>query len=154
MALPPWSIRVWWLVIAAVACGGESPAVGPADLVIIGASVHTADPAEPLATALAVLDGRIVEVGTDESVAPYIGPDTRVIELEGEAVLPGFADGHVHFESGQSLVRGVDLTGIAERSEWLRRVGDRARELDPGEWIVGGRWDHTLTPGSPWPTKD
>ena len=75
------------------------------------------------------------------------------MELDGEAVLPGFADGHVHLGSGQSLVRGVDLTGIADREEWLRRIGTRARELGPGAWIVGGRWDHNLTTDGAWPTR-
>ena len=135
-------------------CGGGGTGAEPADLVVLGGTVHTADTDLPTATALAVRDGMIVHVGSDESVSPFVGPQSRVIDLEGEAVLPGFADGHVHLESGQSLVRGVDLTGIGDRAEWLRRIQARAEELEPGAWIVGGRWDHNLTASGAWPTKE
>lgn len=134
-------------------CAAASNPGPPADLVLTGARIHTVDAARPRATAMAVRDGRIVAVGSDEEVAERVGPDTRHIELTGEAVFPGLIDGHVHLESGLSLVRGVDLTGIPEREEWLRRIASRAAELEPGTWIVGGRWDHTLIPGGDWPTK-
>ena len=130
----------------AAACTG-SPEGGPADLVVRGGVIHTADAEHPVAEALAVRDGRFVFVGDARDTARWIGEATEVIELEGRAVLPGLIDGHVHLESGLSLVRGVDLTGIADRGEWTRRIAARAAELGPGEWIVGGRWDHTLSGG-------
>lgn len=135
-----------------LACQG-APVQPPADLVLRGADIHTADEAAPRATALAVRDGRFVAIGDDEEVAALIGDATTVVDAQGASVVPGFIDGHVHFGSGQSLVRGVNLYGIASREEWLRRIEARARELPDGDWIVGGRWDHTLEEPIRWPTR-
>ena len=130
----------------AAACPGP-PEGGPADLVVRGGAIHTVDAASPVVEALAVRDGRFVFVGSVRETGHWIGEATEVIELDGRAVIPGLIDGHVHLESGLSLVRGVDLTGIADRDEWTRRIAARAAELGPGAWIVGGRWDHTLSGG-------
>ena len=137
----------WTGAVLATACGGGSqdgPDRSPADLVVRGGGIHTSDAARPVIEAFAVQDGRFVFTGAAAAADAWIGPATRVVELDGAAVLPGLIDGHVHLASGLSLVRGVDLTGIADREEWLRRVQVRAGELGPGAWIVGGRWDHTL----------
>ena len=134
------------------ACGG-SPEGGPADLVVRGGRVHTSDARRPVAEALAVRDGRFVFVGDSREAERWIGEATEVVELDGRAAIPGLIDGHVHLESGRSLVRGVDLTGIADREEWTRRIAARAEELGPGAWIVGGRWDHTLS-GGRFPTVE
>lgn len=145
-------------VLSSAACSADRSAGGgataPADLVVTGGQIFTVDSNVPRATALAVTDGRITAVGSDEDVAELVGPNTQRLELSGQAVLPGLIDGHVHLESGSTLVRGVDLTGIPDRDEWLRRIATRVDELPAGSWIVGGRWDHTLTPGAPWPTKE
>ena len=125
-----------------------------ADLVVLDGAIHTAEPTSPVVNGLAVKAGRFVAVGDREEVAKLIGPDTQVLELEGETVLPGLIDGHVHLGSGIALVRGVNLYGIAEKARWLEMVAAKAEGLPPGEWIVGGRWDHTLTPGADLPTKE
>ena len=134
-------------LLLAAACGG-APEGAPADLVVRGGAIHTSDAGNPSAEALAVRDGRFVFVGDSRNAGRWIGEATEVIELGGRAVVPGLIDGHVHLESGLSLVRGVDLTGIADRAEWARRIAARAAELGPGAWIVGGRWDHTLSGGA------
>ena len=128
------------------ACGGP-PEGGPADLVARGGVIHTSDAGRPVAEAFAVQGGRFVFVGDASGIESWIGEATEVIELDGRAAIPGLIDGHLHLESGISLVRGVDLTGIADRGEWTRRIAARAAELGPGAWIVGGRWDHTLSGG-------
>ncbi len=135
------------VLLVAAGCRG-APEGGPADLVVRGGVIHTSDARNPTAGALAVRDGRFVFVGDARQTERWVGETTEVIELDGQAVLPGLMDGHVHLESGLSLVRGVDLTGIADRGEWSRRIATRAAELGPGAWIVGGRWDHTLSGGA------
>ena len=137
-----------WVAVWIAAGCAQPPDGGPADLVLRGATIHTANPSRPTAPALAVRDGRFVFVGSVRDAERWIGEATRVLELDGRAVLPGLIDGHVHLESGLPLVRGVDLTGIADRGEWTRRIAARAAELGPGAWIVGGRWDHTLSGGA------
>ena len=134
------------LLAVAAGCAGPTERE-PADLVVRGGAIHTADARKPVAEALAVRDGRFVFVGDAREAESWIGEATDVIELGGRAVIPGLIDGHVHLESGLSLIRGVDLTGIADRDEWMRRIAARAAELGPGAWIVGGRWDHTLSGG-------
>ena len=134
------------LLAGGAACAGP-PEQEPADLVVRGGAIHTADARNPAAEALAVRDGRFIFVGEAREAERWIGEATQVIDLDGRAVIPGLIDGHVHLESGLSLIRGVDLTGIADRNEWMRRIAARATELGPGVWIVGGRWDHTLSGG-------
>lgn len=135
-------------LVLAVASGCAGPSEPePVDLVVRGGAIHTADARNPVAEALAVRDGRFVFVGDAREAERWIGEATDVIELDRRAVIPGLIDGHVHLESGLSLIRGVDLTGIADRDEWMRRIAARAAELGPGAWIVGGRWDHTLSGG-------
>jgi len=136
------------------ACGGGNGATQPtADLVVLNADVRTVDAAAPRARAFALRDGRFVAVGDDADVRALIGPDTEVRDAGGATVVPGFIDAHVHFGSGSSLIRGVDLTGIPSLREWLRIIAARAEQLPDGAWIVGGRWDHTLA-GGEFPTKE
>ncbi|MGD8817899.1 MAG: amidohydrolase, partial [Acidobacteriota bacterium] len=137
--------------LSACSMGGNAPVQAPADLVVVDADVHTVDASMPLAAAIAVRNGRFVAVG--EAAEALVGPDTEVIDAGGATVVPGLIDGHVHFGSGSSLIRGVDLTGIASRGEWLRIIAAKAEALPDGAWIVGGRWDHTLDGGG-FPTKE
>lgn len=92
-------------------------------------------------TAVAVHDGRIVYAGTDSGALAMRGGDTRVIDLRGGVLLPGFVDSHTHVaELGQSLDR-VNLTGIATEAEAVERIVERARVTPQGEWILGFGWD-------------
>ena len=133
----------------------EQPDMAPvkaADLVVINADVRTVDPVHPRAEAFAIEDGRFTAIGLTTEIQGLIGAETRVIDAGGSTVVPGLIDGHVHLTSGVDLVRGVNLYGIENKSEWLDKIAQRSEELDEGEWVVGGRWDHTLT-DSPLPTK-
>ncbi|MGH8168211.1 MAG: amidohydrolase, partial [Woeseiaceae bacterium] len=114
----------------------------PADLVVMGVSVWTGDPANPRAEALAARDGRVVAVGDEESVAALVGENTEVLRTDGGLVVPGFIDSHVHVEWGGTGLAGVQLRGAASREELARRLADFAAGLEPGEWIVSGLWDH------------
>ena len=72
----------------------------------VAARVHTVDDARPTAEALAIRAGRIVAVGTDAAIGSSIGARTRVVELRGRTVLPGFQDAHIHPpESGLDELR-------------------------------------------------
>ena len=149
------SWALWSVLLGAAACSGarDTPPETAADLVIVNGDVHTVAAGAPRARALAVRDGRFVAVGQDVAIRSLIGPQTEVRDVGGATVVPGFIDGHVHFGSGTSLVRGVDLTGIESRQEWLRIIAAKAEQLPDGAWIVGGRWDHTLE-GGEFPSKE
>jgi len=125
-----------------------------ADLVIQHGHVWTVDPAHPQAEAVAIAGSRIVAVGTDAEIAKWTGPSTKKIDAEGKSVFPGFIDAHVHFTSGGGEITGVHLRDAATPAEFSRRVGEHAKKLAKGEWMMGGTWDHELWGGTPLPSHD
>ncbi len=107
------------------------------------ANVCTVDPARPWAEAVAVLDGRIVAVGTTREIQAYVGEDTEVFDLSGALLLPGFIDSHTHFLEGGFALAAIQLRDADSREEFIARIRDKAEQLDPGVWILNGDWDHT-----------
>lgn len=145
-------MKTRWIVLAAGmlaagSCGGDAGADGAADLVMRGGVVWTGVPESGAARAVAVKDGRILAVGSDEDVEALIGSGTRVVELEGRAVTPGFIDAHTHFIDGGFKLASVDLRDAATPEELARRIGAFASTVPPGTWITGGDWDHELWGG-------
>jgi hypothetical protein len=125
-----------------------------ADLVIVHGHVWTVDPQHPRAEAVAIHGGRIVAVGSGADIAKWIGPATRKIEAQEKSVLPGFIDAHVHFSSGGGEISGVQLRDASTPQEFARRIGEQAKKLPKGEWMLGGTWDHELWGGTPLPSHD
>jgi hypothetical protein len=118
-----------------------------ADLVFRGGTVWTGDPAAPTAGAVAVKGGRVVAVGSDADMESLVGQGTRVVDLAGRMLLPGFIDSHVHFLDGGFKLAGVDLRDAATPQEFARRIGEFAKTVPAGTWITGGDWDHELWGG-------
>jgi predicted amidohydrolase YtcJ len=123
-----------------------------ADLVLRGGRVW-AGKGLPAATALAARDGRVVAVGGDGDVTPWIGPGTKVVDLGGRLAVPGFNDAHVHFLSGGFGLLSVDLRGAADEADFARLIGGHARTLPKGTWILEGNWDHEAWPSKALPTR-
>jgi predicted amidohydrolase YtcJ len=121
-----------------------------ADLVLHNARIYTVDPECPIATALAVRDGRFQAVGAEDAVLDA-HPNARRIDAEGRTVVPGFIDAHAHLlETGLALIR-ADLTGAASPSavvERLRAYADR-HDLADGAWLRGHGWDESGWPSPP-----
>ena len=134
------------LCLCFAACGTK------ADLVVSGGVLWTGlAHGMPRPGAVAIARGKIVAVGDSATVAPYLGPRTSVVRARGGLVLPGFVDGHTHFVDGGFQLASVDLRDAATPTEFIRRIGAYARTLKPGEWILGGDWDHTRWPGQRLP---
>jgi hypothetical protein len=134
------------LVLAA--CG---PALEPASLVLRHGKVVTVDAAKPLAQALAVRGDRIVAVGTNEEIAPYVSPTTEVIDLAGRLAIPGFIEGHGHFLGLGDAKLQLDLTGARSWEEIVTMTAEAVKTTPPGELIRGrgwhqSKWDHPPTP--------
>lgn len=123
------------------ACHRPAPAE-TASLVITGARVWTGDEARPWAEAVASRGEEIIAVGTAGEVAGLIGEQTEVIEASGGMLVPGFIDTHVHFAVGGDGLTSVQLRDAATPEEFVRRIGEFAKGLQPGEWIQNGNWDH------------
>jgi hypothetical protein len=111
-----------------------------ADLVLTGGRIATMDASRSWASALAVRDGRIVAVGPDAAVRPSIGASTRVIELRGRTVTPGFQDAHVHPVHGGLAMLRCDLHADEESGPGLDVIEAYARAHPDEAWIRGGGW--------------
>jgi predicted amidohydrolase YtcJ len=113
-----------------------------ADLVLKGGKVWTVDKDRPQAAAVAVSQGRILAIGSDTDVAPRIGATTKIIELKGRRVLPGFIDSHIHLLGAGRRLSEVALKDAENEAEFGRRLREFDRRLPPGRWMTGGEWDH------------
>lgn len=113
---------------------------GAADLVLTGGHVHTVDRSRPRAEAVAVRGERIVAVGSAADVAPHIGPRTRVVDIGGRLLLPGFQDAHVHPISGGVDRLQCDLRGSRGREAVLATIRAYVAAHPDEEWIVGSGW--------------
>src|SRR5207247_11180730 len=80
-------------------------------------------------------------------------PNTRVVDANGQLVLPGFNDAHVHFMSGGFQLSSVDLRDANTPQEFAERIRDFAAKLPRGRWITGGDWDHERWPDAKLPPK-
>ena len=116
-----------------------------ADLVITNAKVITVDKDFTIRQAVAVKDGKITAVGTDDDVQPFIGGNTRVLELKGKPVLPGINECHMHapFFGATRPPLSLDLTYPAVKSipEMVAALERKVTETPAGEWIRGFGWD-------------
>ena len=118
-----------------------------ADVALLGGSLLTIAPAGGRAAALAVREGRITAVGSDDAVRQCIGPKTRVIELDGRTVLPGFQDAHVHpIEAGLEALR-CSLHEHRGLDAYLAAIKEYAARRPDAEWITGGGWSLDDFPG-------
>jgi predicted amidohydrolase YtcJ len=123
----------------------------PVSLVLTNGKVFTADARGTLAEAVAVDGGRIVAVGSSRDIASRF-EGARAVDLRGRLVTPGFNDAHIHFLGGGLSLLRVNLSGARTLAEAKARVAARVREVEPGAWVTGRGWDHTLW-GGEWPTK-
>ncbi len=111
-----------------------------ADLVVLNGTIWTVDDAVPEAQALASLGEDIIYIGDDAGARAHIGPDTRVIDLGGRFVTPGYNDNHVHFASTGRLLYGLNLLDVADERAFVERVRDVAARYASDTWITGGDW--------------
>jgi predicted amidohydrolase YtcJ len=121
--------------VTPVADGGEA-----ADTVLLGGNVITVNPSDTIAQAVAVKDGLIQAVGTDDLVSGIVGADTRVIQLAGRTVTPGLIDAHVHLQV-------VGLMGtyytpfmppdVVTTEDLQAKLAEVVAQKEEGEWVIG-----------------
>jgi predicted amidohydrolase YtcJ len=124
----------------------------PADLVVYG-RVWTGDSTKPWAGAVAIAGDTIAAVGDSGDIARLAGKSTQVISNGKAMVVPGFMDGHTHFIYGGFQLIQVDLRDANTPQEFVRRIKAYAAKAKPGEWILGGNWDHERWAGTPLPDR-
>jgi predicted amidohydrolase YtcJ len=120
------------------------PGRKPAETIVVNGKVYTVNPRQPWAEALALSDGRILAVGSNEEIGGWRGPATKVIDAGGHLVLPGFTDSHIHFlEGGLTLVE-PDLNGARTPAEMESLLKNYAASHPGKDWIVGQGWTYDV----------
>jgi predicted amidohydrolase YtcJ len=136
-------------VLTGSACMIERRApVVPADVVLRHGVIYTISPARPWAEALAVRDGRLVFVGDEAGVEKFIGRATRVLDLAGRMVLPGFQDNHAHPLSGGLELGECNLYLARTPSEIEGAIRAYASQHPDLKWVRGNGWQLPVFPGA------
>ncbi len=143
--------RILTVALAWAVLGGMAGAE-PADIVLRGGRVW---PGKGLraGTAIAFRGETVLAVGSDPDVAGLVGPKTRVVDLKGRLVVPGFNDAHVHFLAGGFGLLSVDLRQARDEADFTRRLGDYTKTQPKGAWTLQGNWDHESWPSKALPTR-
>ncbi|MBS0264019.1 MAG: amidohydrolase [Planctomycetes bacterium] len=144
-------VHVWfraavlcWFTTLPVSIFAQAPESRPAETVFLNGAVYTVDASRSWAEAVVIRDGKIVYVGTTRGASPWIGPQTKTIDLQGKMLLPGFHDAHVHLVGGGIELGECDLNGLTKLEDILAAVRKYAAEHPHKKWIRGGGWPLTL----------
>jgi predicted amidohydrolase YtcJ len=141
-----------WLALAAFS-GNSVPVQLAADLVLLNGKIWTGNAQQPEAEAVACLGNRLVAVGANDQIRKLIGAHTKVIDLQGRRVVPGFNDAHVHFLDGGAGLASVQLRDAKSPAEFRDRIGAFAKKLPKGRWLLNGNWDHENWQPADLPTR-
>lgn len=111
-------------------------------------NIYTVDENNMKAEAIAILGDRILDVGTSADMEKYKGENTKIIDLKGKTLTPGFIEGHGHFMGLGYNELNLDLMDVKSYDELVERVEEAVANAKPGEWIVGrgwhqSKWDNT-----------
>ncbi len=148
-------ITLFVLVLAAILLSYQQKnnAAPVADLVLVNGRIFTGNPKHPFAEAMAVVNNKIVAVGTVAEIKAMIGSKTKQYQLNGKLVLPGFNDAHIHFLSGSLGLQTADLNQSKNVQEAVAAVKEYALKNAATKWITGLGWQYTIFPNGS-PTKE
>lgn len=117
-------------------------AASPADTVYLNGKIVTVDRRFSIAQAVAVKDGKFIDVGSTEAIRQHVAPATRVVDLQGRTVIPGMMDSHSHMigaGTAETTAQVISATSVADTqriiAEFIRR-----KAIAPGAWVLSGRW--------------
>jgi predicted amidohydrolase YtcJ len=139
------------LAVRTTAAPPQPPA---ADLVLTNGKVVTVSDAMPEAQALAVRGDRIVAVGSSADIGRYVGPATQVIDLQGQLAIPGFIEGHGHFNGVGTAELQLKLMKTTSWNEIVSMVAAAVKTAKPGQWIYGRGWHQEKWTSRPTPNVE
>jgi predicted amidohydrolase YtcJ len=151
-----------FLLLAAVAglLAQSAPPKPKADVIFTHGNIYTGvvDPGSSLGAgkrseALAVTGDRVVAVGARDDVMKWKGPETKIVDLDGRFVMPGFNDAHTHLSNAGLEKMTVNMVGVKTLDEFRERLRVKCDTAEPGDWVVGRGWDETLWPVKALPTR-
>jgi predicted amidohydrolase YtcJ len=121
-----------------------------ADLLVLG-TIVTMNPAQPEARALAVSNGRVLALGSQDEIDGLRGPDTEIVELGDQVALPGLIEPHMHLWGTVIFDSWLDCSPLANPAfdAVIERVRHAAASACPGQWVTGKLFDPSLYPGEP-----
>jgi predicted amidohydrolase YtcJ len=125
-----------------------------ADLVILNGKIWTVNRTQPEVEALGIVRDRIAVVGTTTQLRRLIGPKTRVLDVKGRRVVPGFYDSHIHLLGSGLRLAEVALKDAKDEAEFGKRLRAFDGKLPRDRWLLGGEWDHDRTFGGRLPTAE
>jgi predicted amidohydrolase YtcJ len=109
-------------------------------LTLYNGKIYTLNPRRPEVSALAIKDGKILTLGSDQELRKEFDKQGIEIDLHGQTVIPGLIDAHIHLEHYALGLQKVDCETFT-RQECLRRVAERVQNTPPGNWILGHGWN-------------
>ncbi len=124
-----------------------------ADIIVHNALVYTVDSSFSIAQALVVKDGKILAVGSNDSILKTFDAKD-VVDAKENAIYPGFIDAHAHFAEYAQTLFAVHLFGSASEDEMVQRVQKFAGEHPDVKWITGQGWDQNKFPGKQFPSNE
>lgn len=142
------------LCLALPADAEDAAPILAADLVILNGKIWTVNRAQPQVEALAIVRDRIIAAGTTARMRRLVGPKTRVLDVKGRRVVPGFYDSHIHLLGSGLRLAEVALKNAENESEFGKRLRVFDGKLPRDRWLLGGEWDHDRTFAGRLPTAE
>lgn len=122
------------------------------DTVLFNGRIYTLTDDNPQVSALAIKNGRVIAVGSDEAMQALLADSSRHVDLAGQTVLPGLIDAHIHWQWTSRTMHEVDVFEVPSKDEALRRVAERVKSLASGEWVRGHGWMQDMWADKAFPT--
>jgi len=142
------------ILVLSLAMVGANAQVQSADLVLRNGRILTLDAALPEAQALAARNGAIVAVGSNADMDRFVGSNTQVIDLGGQLAIPGFIEGHGHFNNIGEGKMNLELMNTKSWNEIVQMVAQAVEKAKPGQWIIGRGWHQEKWSSTPQPNVE
>lgn len=130
-------VCIFFSIIFFISCTGSQQ---EADVIFINGNLYTVNDSQPIAQAVAVLNGKILAVGANEEIMSLKGVRTKTIDLNGKMMTPGLIDSHAHFMGIGYSKLDLDLMGMKSYEELVEKVKEKIEQVEPGDWVLGRGW--------------
>jgi predicted amidohydrolase YtcJ len=137
-------ITIFLVLLTSLSCQQQSQ---KADTIITNGVIWTGVERQANAEAMAIAGDTILAIGTIAEIEKFSGESTKIINVNGKFITPGFIDTHVHLMMGGNALLSVELRDANSPEEFSKRIATYANTLKADQWILEGNWDHTLWGG-------